>query len=128
MTMTPAALIEKYIALRNKKADIEKRHSAELLPYNEVMGRIENELLLHLQSTKLDSVAGPSGTAYKQLNTSVTVDDWARTLPYIKDNDLWDLLEARVAKRATLETIEETKKMIPGVRISQVQVLRVRAG
>jgi len=126
--MTPAELIEKYIKLRNKSAEIKAKHVTELEPFIKVMQTIENELMRHLNDTKLDSVNGPAGTAYKSTATTVTVDNWEQTLAFIRERELWDLLEARVAKTATLETIEETKKPVPGVKISQISVLRVRAG
>ena len=126
--MTPADLIQKYIQLRNRKTDIENKHKEELAPYVHVMSEIETQLLKHLQDTKLDSVNGPAGTAFKQLSTSVTVDNWTQTLEHIQQNHLWDLLEARVAKKAAMEVIETTGKAIPGVKISQATVLRVRAG
>ena len=125
--MTPAEMIEKYIQLRNKVADIKAKHVKELEPYGAVMLRLEGELLKHLNTNKLDSVKADTGTAYKQGATSVAVQDWQAALRYIQDHEAWDLLEARVAKTAALAVIEETKKPIPGVQISQAVVLRVRA-
>jgi hypothetical protein len=125
--MTPAQMIEKYILLRNKSAEIKGRHVKELTPYIDAMLRLENELLRHLNDTKLDSINGPKGTAFKQSATTVSVEDWTKALDYIRDSRQWDLLEARVAKNAALSVIEETKKPIPGVKISQAVVLRVRA-
>jgi hypothetical protein len=125
--MTPAQMIEKYIALRNKLAEIKGKHVDEITPYINLMQTLEAELLRHLNSTKLDAINAPRGTAYKQTATSVTVDDWSQTLDFIRDQRLWDLLEARVAKNAVLEVMEQTKKSIPGVKISQAVVLRVRA-
>lgn len=126
--MTPADMIEKYIALRNKVNKIEQRHKDELAPYTKVREQLENLLLAHLNDTGTDSTKCKFGTAFKSTATSVTVKDWATTLTYIKDNALWDLLEARVSKTAVVEIIEETKKPVPGVQISRATVLRVRAG
>lgn len=125
--MTPAQMIEKYIALRNKAADIKARHVTELTPYVAAMSQLETELLRHLNETRLDSINGPKGTAFKQTATSVAVDDWAKVLKFIQDHEQWDLLEARVAKTAAITVIEDTKRPIPGVKISQAVVLRVRA-
>ena len=125
--MTPADMIEKYIKLRNKSAEIKGKHVKGLEPYINMMQQLETELMRHLHATKLDSVNGPAGTAFKQTSTSVTVENWERTLDFIREHELWDLLEARVAKNASLEVLEETKKPIPGVKISQATVLRVRS-
>lgn len=125
--MTPALMIEKYIQLRNKVDLIKLRHKDELFPYTTVMEQIEGELLKHLNAAGTDSTKAPAGTAYKSTATSVTVSDWPKTLDYIRKNNQWDLLEARVAKTIAVEVITETKKPIPGVAVSQAIVLRVRS-
>lgn len=124
--LTPAKLIESYLALRSAVKDIKERHEKELGQYQTVMAQIENELLHHLDNAGLESFKGEKGTAYKQLSTSVTVSDWEQALKYVRDNQRWELLEARIAKNAALTTIEETGKPVPGIKISQVVVLRVR--
>jgi hypothetical protein len=126
--MTPAQMIERYLQLRAKVAQIEERHKGELAPFTKVREQLENLLLAHLNESGADSTKCPAGTAYKSTATSVTVKDWAATLSFIQANNLWDLLEARVSKTAVVETIEETKKPVPGVQISRATVLRVRAG
>lgn len=126
--MTPAKMIESYLQLRNKVAKIEERHKDELMPYAKLREQLENALLAHLNEAGVDSTKCKAGTAFKSTATSVTVKDWPSTLTYIKDNDLWDLLEARVNKTTAVEIIEEQKKPIPGVQIARATVLRVRAG
>ena len=125
--MTPDQLIEKYIKLRNRVAEIKDRHTEELRPFTAVMQQIESTLLRHLAETDLNAVKGDAGTAYRQVATSVTVADWDRALAYVREHEAWDLLEARVSKTAALTMIEESQQPIPGVKISQVLVLRVRA-
>src|SRR5262245_55048992 len=125
--MTPAVMIEKYLQLRNKVDAIKQQHKDQLEPYTTVMEQLENELLKHLNTAGVNSTNAPAGTAYKSTATSVTVSDWPKTLEHIRTNNLWDLLEARVGKTAAVEIIEETKKPIPGVTVSQAVVLRVRA-
>jgi len=124
---TPAWLIEEYIKLRNKVNEIKAKHAEQLEPYATVMKAIEGQLLDHLGKNELDSVKGESGTAYKQTVTSVTVDNWDQVLRYIQENQCWDLLERRVSKQVTTTIIEESQKPIPGVKISQALVLRVRS-
>lgn len=129
MALTPAELIENYLKLRNKIEQIQSKHKDELEPYISLRQQLETALLDYLNKTNLQSVNGAGGTAYKLLSTSVTVKDWAKTLEYIRANDQWELLEARVSKTAVLEILEEnkeTKKSIPGVQVAQAFVVRVR--
>jgi hypothetical protein len=119
-------MIEKYVKLRNRVEEIKKQHKDQLAPYVSTMSQLENLLLEHLNTNSLQSINGAGGTAYKQTATSVTVQDWEKTLEYIRANEAWDLLEARVSKTAAIETVEETKKPIPGVVFNQAIVIRVR--
>ena len=125
--MTPAEMIDKYIKLRNKIEQIRDAHKKQLAPFAEVQAQLETRLLDHLNRHDLQSVAGADGTAFKSTQTSVTVQDWALTLEHIKSNELWDLLEARVAKTAAVQAIEEAGEPIPGVKVTQAVVVRVRA-
>lgn len=126
--MTPAQMIEKYILLRRKVEAIKENHEAELKPFKEVMNQIETLLLSHLNETGLDSLKGQDGTAFKQTVSSVSVENWTTALDFIKNHEAWDLLEARIAKNAALTWMEDREQPIPGVKVSQAQVLRVRAG
>jgi hypothetical protein len=124
--MTPADMTRKYLQLRTRIKEVEDKHKEELAPYMDVKFQLETLLLDHLNTNGLDSVKCPNGTAFKSTVTSVSVRDWASTLEFIQDHQLWDLLEARVAKTAALDIVNERKAPIPGVEISQATVLRVR--
>lgn len=124
--LTAAQMIEKYIALRDKKDEIKKQHTKQLEPYVQVMDQLEGMILNQLNQNNLDSMRSDSGTAFKSTETSVTVKNWQETFGFIRANGLWDLLEARVNKTAALSVIEETKAPIPGVNVTQTTVVRVR--
>jgi hypothetical protein len=126
--VTPAELIASYIKLRRKLEKIAEKHKQELEPYLKLRGQIENTLLDHLNQTGLDSTKCEAGTAYRSTSTSVVVKDWVKTLGFIKENQAWELLEARVAKTATVELINERNEPVPGVEVTSATVLRVRTG
>ena len=126
MPMTPAEMTRRYLQLRARIKQIEDKHKEELAPFLDVKFQLETALLDYLNQTGLDSTKSPEGTAFKSTVTSVTVKDWPRTLKFIQDNALWDLLEARVSKSAALEVIADNGRAIPGVEITQATVLRVR--
>jgi hypothetical protein len=124
--MTPDAMIEKYVKLRDRKKAIEERHKQELAPFNDLMSRLEGWLLEALNAANLSSMRSPHGTAFKSDRTSAKVTDWQQTLAFIRANNAWDLLEARVSKNAALDIIKETKQPIPGVETSVEVVCNVR--
>lgn len=124
--MTAEMMIEKYVALRDKKSEIEKRHVAELAPYRDVMSQLEGWLLEALNQAGLSSMKAPSGTAYKSTRTSAKVIDWPLVLAFIREHNAWDLLEARVSKLAAEAIITETNHPIPGVETSSELCVNVR--
>ena len=144
-----AQLVENYIKLRNKIAELKEAFKARVTPILELQQKIEGVLMAELDKLKAQSLKTNSGTAFTQVETSATVEDWEKTLDYIQTNQAWELLEKRVAKGAVLATIEEkiqfvkaaltegtiTKEeaaeeikraLVPGVKVSQIRVLRVR--
>lgn len=124
--MTPAKMTERYLQLRARIKQLEDKHKEELKPYLDLKFQLETALLDHLNKNGLDSTKCSKGTAFKSTVTQVTVRDWAATLGYIRHHEAWDLLEARVAKSATVEIVNDTQEPIPGVEITQATVLRVR--
>lgn len=124
--MTTAQLVEKFILLRDKKAEIEKRHKTELAPFNLIMGQFEAFMLDDLNQIGGESLKTEHGTIYKSTRTSATVKDWPATFEYIRSNDLWDMLEHRVSKTAVLADIEEKGAPVPGVNVTQDITLNIR--
>lgn len=124
--MSVNVMIEKYVKLRDKKKEIEDQHKLQLAPFNEALDRLEGYMLETMNETGLSSMKSAHGTVYKSLRTSAKVIDWAATLGYIRSNEAWDLLEARVSKLAAQQIITETKLPIPGVETSSEVVVNVR--
>lgn len=125
-SFTTAQMVEKYLALRDKKAEIEKAHKTQLSPYNVALAQLEAFILDDLNNMGGDSLKTENGTAYKTTRTSASVKDWPATMDYIKQNAAWDLLEARVSKNAVLAAIEETGAPVPGVNVTQETTLNIR--
>ena len=124
--LSPAELVAKYIQLRNRVDEIKAAHKERIAKAVEIMQMIEAKLMAEIDRRKEVNIKCEAGIAFTQVETSATVEDWPQTLKYIQDNQAWELLEARVAKGATLATIAETKQPVPGVKVNQTRVLRVR--
>jgi hypothetical protein len=124
--MSVDAVIENYVKLRDKKKSIEERHKAELAPFKETMDQLEGWMLEALNNAGLDSMKSSHGTVYKSTRTSAVVREWQATLDFIRANNAWDLLEARVSKLATFAIIKDTNAPVPGVETSTEVVVNVR--
>lgn len=123
---TIGTMVEKYIALRDKVHDIKETHKKQLEPYTDMIASLESLILAELERSGAKAMRCAAGTVYESVQTSVTVKDWGQALGFIQQNELWDLLEARVNKTAAMTVIEERAEPIPGVHVSQAAVLRVR--
>jgi hypothetical protein len=124
--MTLDKSILSYVKLRDRKKELEARHTEELQPINTMLERLEAHMLEALNEAGLQSAKSPHGTAYKSTRTYAKVIDFAQVLAFIREHDAWDLLEHRVSKKAAETIIEETQEPIPGVETSSEVVINVR--
>jgi len=125
--MDTARMVEAYIVMRDLKAAIKERHTAELAPLNERMQEFENKLLDHLNQINSESVRTKSGTVYKSTRTQTKVDDWEVCLANIREHGLWHLLEKRVAKSAVEEIVAHTGLLPPGVSMTSTIEVNIRS-
>ncbi len=119
-------LVEKFIALRDKVAEIKKRHTAELAPFHVAMATLEAGMLDALNKSGAHSMRTEAGTFYTTTLTSASVQQWSEVLDFIRTKEAWELLEARVNKTAAEAIMDETKQPIPGVKITRTVNLNVR--
>lgn len=121
-------LIEKYLALRDKKTEMDRAHDAAVAPVKEGMKKIENYLLTQMQSQGLTSFPVKGiGTAYQSLQTSVTMADWDSFKPFIAEQpDPFRFLDRKVNKTAVEEYMAEHQDVPPGVNVRREIVVNVR--
>lgn len=120
------ALINKYIEMRDAKAALKKKFTADTEKLDEIMTKIEGFILEHFNETGVESARCAGGTAYKSVRTSATVADWDATLAYIKTNDLWNMLDKRVNKTAVDEFKTEHNDLPPGINWREEIIVNIR--
>lgn len=120
------AVIERYVALRDKRKEIEERHKAELSPFKDAMAKIENVLLGRMNEMGVDSVKSKHGTAYKSETTTVSVADWDSYLQFVQATESWHMLERRAAKTAVNEYVEQNDDVPPGLNITRAVSVNFR--
>ena len=126
VTMTPDKMVEVYIALRDRVAEIKERHKEELARPTLAMAKLEGMMLDLLNTSNLQSMSARAGTFYKTTMTSCSVTEWHKTLDWIREHDVWELLEARVSKTAAASILKETGESPPGVHITTSYDVNVR--
>lgn len=118
--------VERYIKLRDAKARLKAKHTTEMAPLDEAMDKIEAVILEQFNAQGIESARTAAGTAYKQVRSSATVAEWDPLLSFIRANDLWHLLEKRVAKVAVEQYRDEHNDLPPGIKWSEEVVVNIR--
>ena len=121
-------VIKAYIAMRDDLDATVKRQKEEVAPLREKMHKLEVWLQNQLQTQGLQNFKSQSGTAFLKEVTSVTVESWEATLPFIQEKGMWDMLEKRVSKSVVEDYIESTGDIPPGVNVKRETVVQVRRG
>lgn len=125
-TPTVDEVVKGYIKLRDRKNQMKKDQVEEVRPITEKMTLLENWLLRDLQTRGVQSQKTAEGTAFVSTVSAATVKDRDALFKFVKDNDMYDLLENRVSKSVVADYLEETGEVVPGVNYQQTQVVRIR--
>jgi hypothetical protein len=121
-------LVEKYIAVRDKKQEIDKAHKGRMAEYARVMDKIEALILDHFTKTGQDSAKTQHGTAYKSTQTSVKVADRDAFLAFVME-DLAEreiFLESKANKTAVDAWLTEKQELPPGVNVTRINTVNIR--
>ena len=118
--------IDKYILLRDKTEELKKGHKEELAPYNEAMRKLEFMFQEQMDKQGLENLKSETGTAYKAIQSSVTVADWDVFRDYVLENEAFHLLEKRASKKAVEEVVEDSGELPPGLNINRTIKINVR--
>lgn len=119
-------VVEKYIALRNKKSEMKKAYDASVADIDAAMERVENYLLHHMQETGVDSLGSSAGIAYKTTKTSAQVADWDAALGFIRENGVWEMLTKAVSKDFIKAYKEQNEDLPPGINWREEVSVNVR--
>lgn len=121
-------LVEKYVALRDKKAEIESAHKLHIAKFNSAMERIENILLKRLNDSNSESVRTKAGTFFKHTKTSATVADWDGLRDWVlqEPDERFAALEKRVSKSFVESYQAEHNDLPPGVDVRSEVTVQIR--
>lgn len=119
-------LVQHYVRLRDKKAEMKATYDAETQKLDLVLEKIEQKLMAYFNETGLESVRTGAGTAYRSIKTTASVADRDIFLDFVRDHDAWELLETRAAKKAVEDYRAANDELPPGVNWSAVATINVR--
>ena len=121
-------LVKLYIALRDRRSTRKRAYEMEDESDKGKQEKIEGILLHRFQEGGMESVRTAHGTAYKETKTSCSCADRQMFFEFVKENELFDLLEARPAKTVVDQYVEAHGELPPGINYSQTVVIKIRRG
>lgn len=119
-------IVEKYIALRDKKAQFKAEYEAKVSEIDQALARIESHLMERMQQQGLKSLPTTAGTAYIQHRTAASVADWDSFLGFVREHDAWTMLEKRASKSAVEEYKAANDDLPPGINWNESVVVNVK--
>jgi len=119
-------IVERYVQLRDKKAQMKAAYEASVADITTGMNRLETAILATLNEQGAESFRTAHGTAYKSTSTSATVADWDSLLGFVRENDRWDMLEKRVSKTAVDQFRAANDDLPPGINYRESVSVGVR--
>lgn len=119
-------IVERYIKLRDVKAQMKAEFDASVADINAAMDRLENAILQTLTAQGVESARTEYGTAYKSISTSATIADWDSFLSFVLENERFDMLEKRCAKTAIEQYRAANDDLPPGVNWKPAVTVNVR--
>lgn len=123
--MSADQLIDRYIKLRDRVAELKKQHEAEVSPLKEAMERIERHFLSELNEKGANSFGTPTGVVFKSTVNSATVADKELFREYLIRTGEWGLADLRAAKTAVKEYVETKEDLPPGINWRSETVVRI---
>lgn len=119
-------IVERYVLMRDKKAEMKAAYEASVADLNTGMAKLENAIMATLNEQGVESVRTNAGTAFKSVSTSATIADWDSYLAFVQANDRWDMLEKRCSKLAVEQYRAANDDLPPGVNWKQAVTVNVR--
>lgn len=106
-----------YVKIRDKKSQITKEYEAAIAELDEKQNVLQSALLEFCKEANLDSVKTTAGTAFRTVRTKYWISDWQQAYDFILEHNAPELLEKRLAQKATAEWL----KSFPGDPIPSLQ-------
>ena len=119
-------IVARYIALRDKKAELKAEYDAKVAKIDEALERIENHLLKFMTEAGVESVRTSAGTPYISRRTSATVADWDSFFGWVREHEAWGMLERRASKTAVQEYRDEHDDLPPGINWREERVVNIK--
>lgn len=124
--MKISEVVQHYIAARDRKTALKTEYDAKVASIDIALAQIESKLLAVFQTSGMNSVKTPFGTAYMSERNSATVADREIFMAHVIGKEEWGLLEIRCSKAAVEQFKTEHNDIPPGVSWRSEKTINVR--
>lgn len=128
MKYTAAELVKKYIELRSLVKMKTEEFDKKLKKVKDTMSEIEDELMRIANEAGVESLKTEFGTASKATTSFVTVEDWDKAVEFIRENEMWQMLNKSVKKSEVTSYMDDHNGATPpGLKFGQKVSIQIRA-
>jgi hypothetical protein len=127
MTTDVNKLVQAYIKIRDAKDTLIRQHEQEVKTLEESLSTIEQELLELCKATGQDGGKTQYGTFTRTVKERYWTSDWDSMYRFIREHDVPELLERRIAQTNFKEFIAQNPDKLPeGVNVDSRYAITVR--
>jgi hypothetical protein len=119
--------VRQFLMVRKKLQELDKAHKALLLPYQQLLVRLNNLLLGNLNDTKSECVRTAAGSFYKLRQHFVSVADPKAFREWVLATDSWNVADLRANKTGVVAMVQLKEPPPPGVNYVENIVAGVRS-
>lgn len=124
---TAEQLMETYVALRDKMAEVDRVHKAKKADFKSAMSDIEDLLTDQLNKLGVDSFSTSNYTAFFKEKTWCKVVDFEKVCEFARENDMMHLFTKAVSKETVKQYMELNGDVPPpGVDVGGERITSVR--
>jgi hypothetical protein len=122
-------LVSAYIAIRDKKKELEESTKAQIKELDENLQLVESALLAICKEVGADSIKTPDGIAMRSIKTKYTTNNWEAFYEMVHKHKAFELLERRIHQTHTKQFLEEFPDEHPaGLNIDRAYTITIRKG
>jgi hypothetical protein len=121
-----AAIIDKYLELRNAVDAINAEAKAKCATMKQAMEGIEAYMMQLSKDTGQTNFGSESGTAFVTTETHCSVADFDQVLKFAQENNMWNIITKGVSKTVVKEYLDKHEQLPPGINWSAHKVIQIR--
>ena len=120
-----AKMTKVYLKMKVARDELSREFKEADKKLEEQQSKIKHALLDYCKEEGLESVRTTEGLFYRSVKTRYWASDWESVYNYVRDNDMPELFEKRLAQ-GVMKELAESDKLPTGVNADSEYVLNVR--